>query len=349
MSAPSYTYALANGATADASQVMQNYNDILNGVTDGTKDLTISALTCNGAVSFKGTVALGDASSDDITVTGSLASTIPIKTTNTYDIGSSTIGLRALYFGANSQTAKIVGNAAMAGAVVVTLPPTTATLATLALIETFTNKTLTSPNVNEAVALTSTSTKLNYLTSAGGTTGTASTNIVFSTSPTLVSPTLGVAAATSISLGGGNAMDSYTEGTWTPAVAPSGTAWGASPAYTVQVGTYTRIGRAVHFQLYVQWTLSSSGTPTGNVQISGLPYTSKNTSNLFYDFPCATSQINTQGTGTRPVVTLELAPNATLFTLQSSGDAISQASVLADDNKATATTYVVICCGTYFA
>ncbi len=99
MAAPSYTYSLTNGATADAAQVMQNYNDILNGVTDGTKDLTINAITCNGAASFKGTVALGDAAADDITHTGSLASTIPIKTNNTYDIGSATLGLRKLYLG----------------------------------------------------------------------------------------------------------------------------------------------------------------------------------------------------------------------------------------------------------
>ncbi len=42
---------------------------------------------------------LGNASGDDVTVTGSLASTIPIKTNNTYDVGSATLGLRKLYLG----------------------------------------------------------------------------------------------------------------------------------------------------------------------------------------------------------------------------------------------------------
>lgn len=47
-------------------------------------------------------------------------------------------------------------------------------------------------------AATTTSTQIGYLSSATGTTGTTSTNLVFSTSPTLVTPVLGVATATSI-------------------------------------------------------------------------------------------------------------------------------------------------------
>ncbi len=122
MSAPSYTYSLTNGATADAAQVMQNYNDILNGVTDGTKDLTVNAFTANGAVSFKGTVALGDAAADDITITGSLASTIAIKTTNTYNIGSATLGLAGVYFGTGSTTtARIVATGTIASSRTYTL------------------------------------------------------------------------------------------------------------------------------------------------------------------------------------------------------------------------------------
>jgi hypothetical protein len=87
---------------------------------------------------------------------------------------------------------------AAASDITVTLPAVTSTLSTLAGTETLTNKTLTSPKLNENVAVTTTATKLNYLTSATGTTGTASTNVVFSTSPTLVTPTIGAASATSV-------------------------------------------------------------------------------------------------------------------------------------------------------
>ena len=58
--------------------------------------------------------------------------------------------------------------------------------------------TFPTPFTLGATSVTTTGTNLNYLTSATGTTGTTSTNIVFSTSPTLVTPILGVASATSV-------------------------------------------------------------------------------------------------------------------------------------------------------
>ncbi len=97
MANPSYTYSFTNGTTSDASQVNQNFNDILNGVTDGTKDLSISALTVAGTATFNGNCNLGNASADDVTFTGSLASTIPIKTDDTYNIGSSSLRLSTVF------------------------------------------------------------------------------------------------------------------------------------------------------------------------------------------------------------------------------------------------------------
>jgi hypothetical protein len=99
--------------------------------------------------------------------------------------------------GATSGTTILNANAT-AGSTTFTLPATTDTLVGKDTTDTLTNKTLTSPKINENVALTTTATKLNYLTSATGTTGTATQKVVFDTSPTLVTPTLGVASATSI-------------------------------------------------------------------------------------------------------------------------------------------------------
>lgn len=122
MASPSVTYTFANSTTADATQVNQNFTDLINGLSDGTKDLSISALTCAGAATLNGHVNLGNASGDDITITGSLASTIPIKTTNTYNIGSALLGLAGIYFGANSQTVRILGSSSMSATWSLTLP-----------------------------------------------------------------------------------------------------------------------------------------------------------------------------------------------------------------------------------
>lgn len=108
----SLTYTLTNGTTADASQVMQNYADLVNGTSDGTKDFSISALTCAGTATLNGNVTLGNSTSDDITVTGSLASSIPVKTNTTYNIGTATLGLLSVYIGGTSTyTTRILGAA----------------------------------------------------------------------------------------------------------------------------------------------------------------------------------------------------------------------------------------------
>lgn len=112
MSAITVTYTFTNGAVADAVQVNQNFTDLINGTSDGTKDFSINALTVAGAATLNGNVTLGNASADDVTVTGSLASSIPIKTNATFDFGSSTLGLASIYLGsAGGKTTRIVGGA----------------------------------------------------------------------------------------------------------------------------------------------------------------------------------------------------------------------------------------------
>lgn len=99
MASPSVTYTFTNGTTADATQVNTNFTDVLNSLTDGSKDLSISALTVAGIFTANGNVTLGNSTADDVTVTGSLASSIPVKTDGSYDIGSAALGLRNIYLG----------------------------------------------------------------------------------------------------------------------------------------------------------------------------------------------------------------------------------------------------------
>jgi hypothetical protein len=75
---------------------MQNFNDCINGVSDGTKDANIFALTTAGATT------LGASASVDLVLNAALASTVAIKTNTTYAIGSATKGLSAIYLGGTS-------------------------------------------------------------------------------------------------------------------------------------------------------------------------------------------------------------------------------------------------------
>jgi hypothetical protein len=97
MAAPSVTYTFADATTIVHSEVNQNFTDIINGITDGTEDLTISALTCNGAVTLNGAVQLGNATADDITITGRIASDLDPKTAASNTIGDATQTWQALY------------------------------------------------------------------------------------------------------------------------------------------------------------------------------------------------------------------------------------------------------------
>lgn len=106
MAAPSVTWTFTNSTTADATQVNTNFTDLINGASDGTKDYTINALTCNGATVLKGAVNLGDGTPDDISVLGSIATSIPVKTTFSYDLGTSSIGWKSIYFGSNDSAAR---------------------------------------------------------------------------------------------------------------------------------------------------------------------------------------------------------------------------------------------------
>lgn len=118
----SVTNTFTNLTAADAAQVNTNFSDIINGTSDGTKDFSIAALTVAGVLTANGNVILGNASSDDLTITASLASTIPIKTNTTFNFGDATHGLAALYLGASSTFTTKVVSATQAASRIVTVP-----------------------------------------------------------------------------------------------------------------------------------------------------------------------------------------------------------------------------------
>jgi len=121
-------------------------------------------------------------------------------------------------------------------------------------------------------ASTASITSFNNITgyTASGATGTTSTNLVFSTSPTLVTPTLGAALATSIKFGSGSVLSSYETGTWTP-VCSRATGGAITAVYDTQLGKYIKVGNVVTVSAFINITaVVTQGS--GENRVSGLPY-----------------------------------------------------------------------------
>jgi hypothetical protein len=68
-----------------------------------------------------------------------------------------------------------------------------------------------------------------------------------------------------------NTLDDYEEGTWTPTVTAATPPTGVT--YGTQAATYTKIGRFVFVQVFVQLNGKGSGG-SGAIRIAGLPFTS---------------------------------------------------------------------------
>lgn len=77
--------------------------------------------------------------------------------------------------------------------------------------------------------------------------------------------------------GSANALNDYEEGTWTPVIQASGTAF-SSIGFSQQIGYYTKIGRMVIAQGIVAVNSLTLGSASGNIRIGSLPFTASNTS-----------------------------------------------------------------------
>jgi hypothetical protein len=134
---------------------------------------------------------------------------------------------------------------------------------------------LTAGNVTTNANLTGPITSIGNATSIASQTGTG-TKFVVDTSPTLVTPVLGVATATSINFGG-TALSVYTEGTWTPVIADAPT--GGNTGTAIVQGFYTKVGRVVTLSGHLI-NINTTGMTAGNAAyIRGLPFAAITVSN----------------------------------------------------------------------
>lgn len=180
--------------------------------------------------------------------------------------------------GALTTAGAFVSTFTMTGATNVTFP-TSGTLATTASAAGIVNTGSTNQLAYYAAAGTTLSglaivNSAILTTTAGGVpTWVASTGSgapVRATSPTLTTPVLGAASATSINFGG-TSLSAYAEGTFTPTFTLA-TAGDLSVVYTVQNGFYTRIGRVCFVQYDMAFTPTFT-TGSGTLRFAGLPFT----------------------------------------------------------------------------
>jgi hypothetical protein len=71
-------------------------------------------------------------------------------------------------------------------------------------------------------------------------------------------------------------LNDYEEGTWTPVLATDNVTF-TSVGYTIQVGKYTKVGNLVTVTGTIQTNSVVIGSASGNVWITGLPFTQPST------------------------------------------------------------------------
>lgn len=153
-------------------------------------------------------------------------------------------------------------------------------------------------------------------TSLSGQTGTG--NFVGANTPTLITPVLGAATATSVNFGGSTLSNYVSDTSWTP-VFNFATTGNLSVSYSVQEGVYTRIGSVVFYKFSMIFTPTFT-TSSGAMQITGLPITSGSFSNVrnSIDFESAF----TFPAGCTSPFTI-IGPSATLLTIYGQGSAVA--------------------------
>ncbi len=123
----------------------------------------------------------------------------------------------------------------------------------------------------------------------------------------------------------------YTESTFTPTVFGSGTA--GSNTYVAQVGAYIKTGRMVSFSGTVQINAKDAGM-AGNVCIGGLPFTSRNITNLRHGCAIGNSGGVTFDAGYTQL-TSEIYPNNNYIRLNENGSTTGQALPVANITNGT--------------
>lgn len=122
-----------------------------------------------------------------------------------------------------------------------------------------------------------------------------------------------------------NTLDDYEEGTWpTPPALTFATVGNFAVTYSVQSGTYTKIGRQVTVHVTIATSSFTHTTASGNLQLTNFPFTSGVISTSAVGFQGITKAGYTS-------VAAQIASGATLCTFPAAGSGVGQSTIVAAD------------------
>jgi hypothetical protein len=245
---PAATDTLVGKATTDTLT-----NKTLTSPTLTTPDLGVATATSINKVAITAPASAATLTiPDGVTLTGPASSGTAMTLGNTETVtGIKTFGSagavgRLKVAGATSGTITLDATA-VAGTNTLTLPAATDTLVGKATTDTLTNKTFDTAGSGNSFSINGVAATAN--------TGTGS--VVRATSPTLVTPALGAATATTIN---GVTIDNNAWSTYTPTV----TALAGTFTTVSATGRYKADGKTIHLQIYV--TITNAGTAASQLK-----------------------------------------------------------------------------------
>ena len=100
----------------------------------------------------------------------------------------------------------------------------------------------------------------------------SATQLTLTTGNLIVASGQGIDFSATPGTGTSELLNDYEEGTWTPTY--TATTTNPTMAYIAQFGSYTKVGRLVTCYFHLRTSSSSTGGGVGDLQISGLPFTS---------------------------------------------------------------------------